>query len=488
MPEFRLSRLRTNGVSCDADGAFVGAIPLLNRLQKGDKDAWHPRESEELSEQISGLYGLPIDMSSKTGGLKAIANALNKGDVARAQIATVLLGIPNVPPPSKDARPRERMIKLIRDLEWSGLLKWDSDEHPRWPAGTPDDKGGKKGGKFAPKGEGGGTGAPATEAAANAAAATRHSTSIAHSSTSLADGEHENIWQTFGSYLSHETKSALAQIGQAEIAESNNNFTTALAERDAIAQALKDYADYRARLWRDSHGRTVEIPATDISNPTAGPAELMIRLTAHEPLTRPATNADWIAPLINLASVGAMGAGVPFRFAGPTVEALGEIAAPVAESDVLIGNSGFRSIDEFTDAVTAKYQALYDDGYAATMKKVEQGLLPNEPLVIGNRTDLFARTGLRDWLANVEGIDEGPGQIIRVNRRLYDPVGSGSYRVPDVHIPESQTILDGSLQFKTGSMSQINDYKAFSSGARITIIRPSRAPSDIVAGSYGIVH
>ena len=31
------------------------------------------------------------------GGLKAISNALNKGDVARAQMAAVLLGIPEPP-------------------------------------------------------------------------------------------------------------------------------------------------------------------------------------------------------------------------------------------------------------------------------------------------------------------------------------------------------------------------------------------------------
>jgi hypothetical protein len=50
------------------------------------------------------------------------------------------------------------MIKLVRELHWSGLLKWDSDEHPRWPTGSED----SKGGKFAPKGQGGDTGAPST--------------------------------------------------------------------------------------------------------------------------------------------------------------------------------------------------------------------------------------------------------------------------------------------------------------------------------------
>jgi hypothetical protein len=149
--EFRLSPQRKSGVSCDADGAFVGAIPILDRLEKNGKDEWQPRDCDALSDEIGERYGFPIDMSLKTGGLKAIANALNEGNVTRAQIATVLLGIPDPPPISKRAHSRDQMIKLIRDLHWSGLIKadWDPSEHPRWPAFSPD----SMGGDFAPKGE-----------------------------------------------------------------------------------------------------------------------------------------------------------------------------------------------------------------------------------------------------------------------------------------------------------------------------------------------
>ena len=151
--EFRLSPpAKGDGVSCDVDGAFVGAVPILRRLQKNGGEEWQPRDCDELSDEIGAYYGLPIDMSSKAGGLKTIADALNKGDVARAQIATLLLGIPDPLPLSKNARSREEIIKLIRDLHWSGLIKedWEPDEHPRWPAGSPD----SIGGDFAPKGEG----------------------------------------------------------------------------------------------------------------------------------------------------------------------------------------------------------------------------------------------------------------------------------------------------------------------------------------------
>jgi hypothetical protein len=139
------------GVSCDAHGAFIGDVPLLKRSIVGGKERWEPRERAELSKAIGAHYGLPIDVSSKMGGVKAIANALNEGDVARAQIATVLLGIPDAPVLPEGAGDHAELIKCIHDLQRSGLLKadWDSDEHPRWPAGAPD----SQGGQFAPKGD-----------------------------------------------------------------------------------------------------------------------------------------------------------------------------------------------------------------------------------------------------------------------------------------------------------------------------------------------
>lgn len=148
--EFRLSPPgEGRGVSCDANGAFVGHIPLLKRAIVNGQERWEPRECGALSKAIGATFGLPIDMASKMGGVRAIANALNEGDVARAQIATVLLGVPELPDLSKDACGPADLKKFIDELQWSGLIKadWDSDEHPRWPAGAPD----SQGGQFAPK-------------------------------------------------------------------------------------------------------------------------------------------------------------------------------------------------------------------------------------------------------------------------------------------------------------------------------------------------
>jgi hypothetical protein len=159
--EFRLSPPHSGrSVSCDADGAFVGCVSLLQRSYTRGQDRWEPRDCEQISEQLGLEFGLPIDVSRKAGGLRAICNALNEGDVARAQIAAVLLGIPEPPPLAKGARSQSDMIEFIRDLYWSGLIKWDAaaafpdedelakagynpdeprDEHGRW---TSDGSGG----------------------------------------------------------------------------------------------------------------------------------------------------------------------------------------------------------------------------------------------------------------------------------------------------------------------------------------------------------
>lgn len=147
--EFRLSPPGGGrGLSCDASGAFIGNVPLLKR---SGNDQWEPRDCEQLSKLIGAEFGLPIDMSLKMGGLNAISRALNEGNIAKAQIATVLLAIPDQPPFGKSANALSDRIKFIRDLFLSNLIKadWDSDEHPRWPAGAPD----SQGGQFAPKGE-----------------------------------------------------------------------------------------------------------------------------------------------------------------------------------------------------------------------------------------------------------------------------------------------------------------------------------------------
>ncbi len=162
----------------------------------------------------------------------------------------------------------------------------------------------------------------------------------------------------------------------------------------------------------------------------------------------------------------------------------------VAEAEALIGptigRSGYRTMPEFDAAVGAKYQRLVDQGYADTMDLVGRGLVKNDPMVIGSRVDSIARTGMRRWLANVEGIQEGPGRIIQINRRLYNPAGTGAYRIPDVYIPGARSVYDATIAEKTISLPQSIDFRAFSGGGNVTIVRPSTLVTPGAQGSYGL--
>jgi hypothetical protein len=121
----------------------------------------------------------------------------------------------------------------------------------------------------------------------------------------------------------------------------------------------------------------------------------------------------------------------------------------------------------------------------AAMDLVTRGLVKNDPMVIGSRVDSIARTGMRDWLSSVEGIQEGPGQIIRINRRLYSPTGTGAYRIPDVYIPGARSVHDATIAEK-GFSPQTIDFRAFSGGGNVTIVRPSTLVTPGAQGSYGL--
>jgi hypothetical protein len=133
------------------------------------------------------------------------------------------------------------------------------------------------------------------------------------------------------------------------------------------------------------------------------------------------------------------------------------------------------------DATLLRYQQFYEDGYALTMRRVQRGLVENDRMAIGSEVDAYARRRLRGWLS-AEGIEEGPGQLVAVNRRLYDPTGGGAYRQPDVYVPGARLIFDGTIGKKTSTLGQMVDFRRFSGGANVVIVRPAAE-----GGSYGLV-
>ena len=136
LPVTRFFRLSEDGVRCGADGLTVGRAPLLRRAVSG---GWAVRPRDEVESELSELYGLPIDLSGRAGGLATVARALGRRDAALAAIAAVLLGFPDPPGLAKDALVRG-CVELAAQLFVSGLLKdWDPTKHPR--VGDPPNRG-----------------------------------------------------------------------------------------------------------------------------------------------------------------------------------------------------------------------------------------------------------------------------------------------------------------------------------------------------------
>jgi hypothetical protein len=142
----------THGLSCGRQGAFVGPIPLLKRVRDGaGRESWQIRSIPELNLALSAGYGLPVDFVGKLGGIVMIVKALNEGNIALAQIATVQLRLPDLPRLTKgDALGGMETVTLASLLSQSGVLeianqneladgvaKRDVSNEPRIPRGQP---------------------------------------------------------------------------------------------------------------------------------------------------------------------------------------------------------------------------------------------------------------------------------------------------------------------------------------------------------------
>jgi hypothetical protein len=255
--EFRLSPSGTGrGVSCDANGAFVDSVPLLKRMRAYGREVWAPRHCGELSADLGEHFGLPMDVSSKSAGLNAIARALNAGAVAHAQLVTLHLEIPNPPTLTKSVSPHGDVIRFIRELWLSGLIKtWEPDKHPRWPAGTPD----SAGGQFAPKGEGGNLRlAEADEDDEEPEPVTNGQTeaeSRAASAIDNAAGEEEDKERAAEAAGLETPRSSRSRITQAQRARGRSAYWKNEAEKDPLSRKLSPDIYTESNIARMRRGR-----------------------------------------------------------------------------------------------------------------------------------------------------------------------------------------------------------------------------------------
>jgi RHS repeat-associated protein len=178
------------------------------------------------------------------------------------------------------------------------------------------------------------------------------------------------------------------------------------------------------------------------------------------------------------ASVGARPAGsAQLPIVNPSFT---PVSVPRSAPAAGIGRTNW-TVSQFADEVFVRYQQFYDQAYGRVQARVARGLMPNDLTKIGQVVDSRARSAMRRWLAR-EDIAEGPGQVIQINRWLRDPAGSGAYRIPDVRIPSANIVFDGTIGWKSTTTPQIIDFRGFSGGNNVMIVRPTQ-----LGGSHGLV-
>lgn len=336
------------GLRCDGNGLFLGRDALLRRDGSG---RFRARPAAELENILGRAYRGEMDWASRVRSVELVAKALNSGDMARATMTAVLMRLP-------DPGDSFRIASADDELAKAGFNPDEPrDERGRWT----DEEGSEADATFhdprvqlAYDSASDASDDPAAQAAARAAAiAARHDIDVGNSRANPANSEHSNIWDALGSLLSHDLKSALSRIGQAQILESDANLAVGNAEANVIMSALNALAHYRTSLWPDPDGRTVDVPILDVAPASDEGGATIGRplLPPSAPLMRPRTNADWIDPLINLLSLDAIGTGAAVRLARPAAEVADVVqvstnaAEQAFETTEGVAVSGSRAID-----------------------------------------------------------------------------------------------------------------------------------------------
>jgi RHS repeat-associated protein len=157
---------------------------------------------------------------------------------------------------------------------------------------------------------------------------------------------------------------------------------------------------------------------------------------------------------------------------GVLTDGLGDLAYGEEATAGFVRASGTDAAEETLGSrVTAAYQQAYNDAYQQTAQRFLAGDIDISPgqnvvTVLGQHTDAAARFTTQNWVES-----EGLSDQVLINQRLYDPSGSGAYRIPDVQIPSENLILDGTIGIKTPDTPQIQDFANWS-GGRVQIINP----------------
>ena len=124
------------GLCCDAEGLSLGpSSPLIRHMTDDDgRPLFRARSLFEINAVLSVGYGREIDASPFYRKLEQIAECMTDGEWTKASLAALHLRLPALPD----------RLALARLEEAEAILKvWVPDLHPRWPAHSEDEHGGR---------------------------------------------------------------------------------------------------------------------------------------------------------------------------------------------------------------------------------------------------------------------------------------------------------------------------------------------------------
>ena len=121
-------RLRPGGLDCNKGGLTLAGNALLKReVSLTGRETWAPVSVAEVERALMAAYGAAPGAAEKINGLKVVAAALNSGDLARAQTASLFLHLPDPSDLTKHSIYFNRRISVKTGiprsiLDWAGRL------------------------------------------------------------------------------------------------------------------------------------------------------------------------------------------------------------------------------------------------------------------------------------------------------------------------------------------------------------------------------
>lgn len=420
------------GLRCDSGGLFVGRNALLQRDRQGNFEA---RPVAELQKVLGHVYGDETNWESRIRSVDLVANALNKGEMARAMMTAVLMRLP-------DPDGAIRIADVDGVLAKAGFNPDEPrDDHGRWISGG--DSGSAAtttsehaiGAQLADAGTSDASDDPVAQAAARAAAASER--------------------QTF------EPNKTPNTIRVATEGEDDRDPRFGIGGNHPPPEEL-----IPQRLQQSPAGPVVQFfdNLLDISGPGDEANLEAAQLQMRDLLYR----IHEIDPNYVYESVEPSGglAGMSWQARLSVINGLhADLAAAIYRV-----RGDIRPLQEVTlDFMQRMTNAAYDEA----VQQYDAGELKahlSRHEAIGNDVDSTVRGRLGVFF-NRLGIPTGPGSAIQVNTRAYSSVVS--YRVPDARV--GNLAFEVSLTAKSPSIRQIRGFfNAYFKPAGVVIVRPNQ--------------